>query len=162
MRILIAMLAASLLLAIAPGPRPAVAAPSGFGLQLGVTSDLAFSPEATDLAAGIHYTLPIVRYVDFAPSIDVGPAGGVLSLSLNANLHVNLLPDAEIGPYVGAGFSSFTAGPSSDTGDLPDAAGPTAIAGVWLNRHGGTSYSLETRFGFSGVSKLTALLAVTF
>ena len=156
MRSLIATFAASLLLAIMLGPRTAIAAPSGFGFQLGVTID------QSDLVGGVHGIIRLARSVAFAPSIDVGPAGGVMSLSLNADLHVNLLPDGEIGPYVGAGFSSYTAGPSSDTEDIPDAAGPTAIAGVWLNRHGGTSYSLETRFGFSGVSKLTALLAVTF
>jgi len=84
------------------------------------------------------------------------------ALPLNADWIVNLLPDPETGPYVGAGFSSYSAGPSDDTADQPDAAGPTAIAGVWLNRHGGTSWSFETRFGFSGVSPFTALFAVTF
>ena len=156
MRFLIAIVTTLVVLAIAAGPRSAIAAPSGFGLQLGMTSD----PD--DLVGGIHYILPLARHIAFAPSIDVGTGGGDLSLSLNGNLHINLLPDEEIGPYVGAGFSSYTAGPSDDTSDQPDAAGPTAIAGVWLNRHGGTSWSLETRFGFSGVSPFTGLLAVTF
>jgi hypothetical protein len=98
-----------------------------------------------------------LRALAHAPSGRPDPGG-----SSDERRTLRLLPDAEIGPYVGAGFTSYTAGPSSDTGDIPDAAGPTAIAGVWLNRHGGTSYSLETRFGFSGVSKFTALLAVTF
>ena len=152
------------LLASATWPCPAIAAPSGFGLQFGLTygdpSEETF--QLTDVVGGIHYIVPLARHVDFAPSVDVGTGAGALSLSLNANLHVNLAPDAEVGPYVGAGFSSYTAGPSSDTEDMPDAAGPTAIAGVWFNRHGGTSYSFETRFGFSGVSKFTALFAVTF
>jgi len=156
MRILIAIAATSFVLAITPVPRPAIAAPSGFGVQLGVTSD------PRDLVGEIHYILPLARSLAFAPSIDVGTAGGDVSPSLNGDLHVNLLSDAEIGPYVGANFSSYTAGSSDDTSDQPDAAGPTAIAGVWLNQHGGTSWSLETRFGFSGVSPFTALHAVTF
>ena len=105
MRILIAIVVTSFVLAIASGSRPAIAAPGGFGLQLGVTSD----PD--DLVGGIHYTLPLSRSVAFAPSIDVGTAAGDLSLSLNGNLHLNLQPDAEAGPDVGVWFfSSDTAG----------------------------------------------------
>ena len=135
---------------------PVAAAPSGFGLQLGASFDY------SDLLGGIHYLLPITHRIVLAPSIDLGPAGGVGAITLNGNAHFNLSPDAEIGPYVGAGISSFSAGPSDDTSDAPDEAGPTLIGGVWFNRHGGTAYSLEGRFGFSGLPAFTALVGVTF
>jgi hypothetical protein len=129
------------------------ASPSGFGLQLGVSGDL---------YAGIHYLLPITHNLVLAPSVDLSPAGGVGGLTLNGSLLCNILPEDQINPYVGAGISSFSAGPSSDTSDLEDQAGPILLAGVWLNRHGGTAYGLEGRFGLSGLPVLTVLLAVTF
>jgi hypothetical protein len=132
---------------------PVAASPSGFGLQLGASTDLYF---------GIHYLLPISHRLVLAPSVDLSPAGGVGGLTLNGSLLCNLLPAKEIIPYVGAGISSFSAGPSSDTSDVPDEAGPVLIAGVWLNRHGGTAYSLESRFGLSGMPVLTMMLAITF
>jgi hypothetical protein len=129
------------------------ASPSGFGLQLGISNDL---------YAGVHYLLPVSHNLVLAPSVDLSPAGGVGGLTLNASLLCNILPADQINPYLGAGISSYSAGPSSDTSDIPDEAGPTLIAGVWLNRHGGTAYSLESRWGLSGLPILTMTLAVTF
>ena len=135
---------------------PAAASPHGFGLQLGASFD------DDDLLAGVHYILPITHAIDIVPTVDVGTAGGDGALTLSGNLHYNLLPSAETGPYVGMGFSSFSAGPSDDTSDTPDAAGPTVLGGVWFNRHGGTAYSIEGRFGFSGLPAFTVQLGVTF
>lgn len=149
----IALLLPLILLALA-GPVSAV--PSGFGLQLGASFD------QSDLMGGIHYLLPITHRIILAPSIDLSPAGGVGGITFNGNAHVNLIPDAEVGPYVGAGISSYSAGASTDTADVPDAAGPTLIGGVWFNRNGGTAFSLEGRFGFSGLPAFTALVGVTF
>ena len=146
----IAVLLSLVLLALAG---PVAASPSGFGLQLGISNDL---------YAGVHYLLPISRSLVLAPSVDVSAAGGVGGLTLSGSLLYHLLPDDEIKPYVGAGISSYSAGPSSDTSDIPDEAGPTLIAGVWLNRHGGTAYSLESRWGLSGLPILTMTLAITF
>jgi len=134
-------------------PGPAAASPSGFGLQLGISNDL---------YAGVHYLLPISHSLVLAPSVDLSPAGGDGGLTLSGSLLCNLLPDDQINPYVGAGISSYSAGPSSDTSDIPDEAGPTLVAGVWLNRHGGTAYSLESRWGLSGLPTLTMTLAITF
>ena len=135
---------------------PAAATPRGFGLQLGTSFDEA------DLLAGAHYILPITHRIALAPSVNLGTAGGDGAITLNGNIHYNLLPDAEVGPYVEAGISSYSAGPSDDTSDSPDAAGPTFGGGVWFNRQGGTAYSLEGRFGYSGLPRFTAQLAVTF
>jgi len=135
---------------------PAAASPRGFGLQLGA------SFEEDDFLGGIHYILPITHRIDLAPGVNVGTAGGDGALTLNGNLHYNFLPDAETGPYVEAGVSSYSAGPSSDTADSPDATGPTVGAGVWFNRHGGTAYSVESRFGFNGLPTATLEFAVTF
>src|SRR6476620_11553775 len=85
---------------------PATASPRGFGLQLGASFD------PGDLLGGVHYLLPITPALDLAPAIDVGTAGGDGALTLSGNLHYNLLPSAEVGPYVGVGISSYSAGPS--------------------------------------------------
>ena len=135
---------------------PAAAAPSGFGLQLG------FSLEEDDIVGGVHYILPISHRFDLAPNVNVGTGGGDGTLNLNGSLRYNLIPDDESGPYLEAGIGSFSAGPSDDTSDIPDAVGPTIGGGVWFNRHGGTAYSVEGRFGFSGLPKVTLQLAVTF
>jgi hypothetical protein len=135
---------------------PAVASPRGFGFQLGLAAD------PGDLLGGIHYIAPITRAIDLAPSVDVGTGGGDGALTLNALAHLNLQPDAEVAPYVGAGASWYSAGPSDDTSDKPDAAGPVLLGGVWFNRHGGTAYSFEGRFGFGDLPAFTAQLGVTF
>ena len=135
---------------------PAGASPRGFGLQLGA------SFEEDDFFAGVHYTLPITHRIDLVPGVNVGAAAGAGSLTLNGNLHYNLQPGAEAGPYVEAGVSSYSAGPSHDTSDIPDAVGPTLGGGVWFNRNGGTAYSIEGRFGFTGLPRFTLELAVTF
>ena len=146
----IASLLSLVLLALAG---PVAASPSGFGLQLGISNDL---------YAGVHYLLPITHNLVLAPSVDLSAAGGDGGLTFTGSLLCNVLPDDQINPYVGAGISSYSAGPSSDTSDIPDEAGPTLIAGIWLNRHGGTAYSLESRWGLSGLPILTMTLAITF
>jgi hypothetical protein len=57
-------------------------------------------------------------------------------VGFNGDVHVNLLPDAEVGPYVGAGITSFHAYATEDSRGAYTDTNASAIAGFWLNRPG--------------------------
>ena len=120
-----------------------------------------FSLEPSQVVFGFHAVAPVTDRFDIVPSFDIGIGDDVFTFALNGDVRMNLAPESNLKPYVGAGASFYSVDYDGDVETATD-VGFGIGGGIWLNKGGQTSYYIDAKVGIENAPDFKAMLGINF